>query len=84
MNYRQLIYFFFQLNFFAFYAQDFDHQISQNHMIADGDNFEYISNNHLYKLNIKTKSLDSTLININHEVGTFKLIKNSKQLFRID
>jgi hypothetical protein len=46
-------------------------------MIADGDNFEYISNNHLYKLNLKTKSLDSTLININHEVRTYKLLKNT-------
>ena len=78
MNYKQLIYFFFQLNLFAFYAQDFDHPISQNHIIANGENFEYISNSHLYKLSIKTKSLDSTLININHEVGTFKLIKNSE------
>lgn len=78
MNYKQLIYFFFQLNLFAFYAQDFDHPISQNHIIANGENFEYLSNSHLYKLNIKNKSLDSTLININHEVGTFKLIKNSE------
>lgn len=77
MNYKQLIYFFFQLNLFAFYAQDFDHPISQNHIIADGENFEYISNSHLYKLNIKNKSLDSTLIKINHNVRTFKLVKNS-------
>jgi hypothetical protein len=78
MNFKKLIYFFFQLNLVVLYAQDFVHPIYQNHIIADGENFEYITNDHLYKLNPKTKSLDSISIEITQKIGTFKLIKNSE------
>ena len=47
MNFKKLIYFFFQLNLVVLYAQDFVHPIYQNHIIADGENFEYITNDHL-------------------------------------
>lgn len=78
MNFNKLIYFFFQLNLVVLYAQDFVHPIYQNHIIVDGENFEYITNDHLYKLNPKTKSLDSISIEITQKIGTFKLIKNSE------
>jgi hypothetical protein len=78
MNFKKLIYFFFQLNLVVLYAQDFVHPIYQNHIIVDGENFEYITNDHLYKLNPKTKSLDSISIEITQKIGTFKLIKNSE------
>ena len=77
MKFKQLIYFFFQLNIFAFYAQNIVHPITQNHIIADSVNFEYISNGHLFKLNTKTKSLDSISLEINQKIGTYNLIKNS-------
>ena len=77
MKFKQLIYFFFQLNLFAFYAQNIVHPITQNHIIADSVNFEYISNGHLFKLNTKTKSLDSISLEINQKIGTYNLIKNS-------
>ena len=75
MNFKKLIYFFFQLNLVVLYAQDFVHPIYQNHIIVDGENFEYITNDHLYKLNPKTKSLYSISIEITQKIGTFKLIK---------